>query len=305
MFNYPGGKSHLSHTIVEMMPHHECYAEVFGGSAAVLLNKPESEVEIYNDKDGDLVHFFEVFRESHEELIEWLGKVPYSYEIYEDWARKYYQGGWRHKDDIKRAGIFFYLRYSQFGSKYSTKSGFARSKVQNQAGTYFNKVENLNNFTDRFNTVTIECLDWRDVVEKYDGEDTFFYFDPPYIDTEDYYTPGGFDHEEFSETLKNIEGKFILSYDKLPETLKDYGHVVTEDSLNYIDSGVKGETKETEEIFLMNYKPEEVRNFVSQSQSGIEQFSNNGTEAMECQGQDEGSQQTEDTNDSITIFSDE
>lgn len=41
--------------------HHYC--EPFAGSAAVLLNRPPSPVETYNDLDGEVVNFFRVLRE--------------------------------------------------------------------------------------------------------------------------------------------------------------------------------------------------------------------------------------------------
>ena len=62
-FPYIGGKTRLADWIQSHLPAHNTYVEPFGGSAAVLLNKPRSKVEIFNDKDGDVVNFFEVARE--------------------------------------------------------------------------------------------------------------------------------------------------------------------------------------------------------------------------------------------------
>ena len=53
-----------------LFPKHECYCEVFGGSAAILLSKPPSEMECYNDIDARLVNFWRVLRE-HLELPRW------------------------------------------------------------------------------------------------------------------------------------------------------------------------------------------------------------------------------------------
>ena len=41
---------------------------------------------MYNDRDGDLVQFFEILRDRCEELVEWLDRTPYSREIYDEWA---------------------------------------------------------------------------------------------------------------------------------------------------------------------------------------------------------------------------
>ena len=50
---------------------------------------------------------------------------------------------------------------------------------------------------------------------KYDGASTFFYLDPPYWKTENYYSNHDFDssdHEVMSVLLNEIRGKFALSY---------------------------------------------------------------------------------------------
>nr|AGL03988.1 putative N6 adenine-specific DNA methyltransferase [uncultured virus] len=44
--------------ILKLIPKHEVYVEVFGGSAKVLLNKPPSKIEIYNDYDKKLLSKF-------------------------------------------------------------------------------------------------------------------------------------------------------------------------------------------------------------------------------------------------------
>ncbi|WP_343217636.1 DNA adenine methylase [Helicobacter sp. 13S00477-4] len=42
-FCWVGGKSKLAKTIVEMIPEHACYVEVFGGSLSVLYAKPKNQ----------------------------------------------------------------------------------------------------------------------------------------------------------------------------------------------------------------------------------------------------------------------
>jgi DNA adenine methylase len=54
--------------------------EPFAGSAAVLLNRPPSPVETYNDLDGEVVNFFRVLRDHKDELVEKIGLTPFSRE---------------------------------------------------------------------------------------------------------------------------------------------------------------------------------------------------------------------------------
>jgi len=61
----------------------------------------------------------------------------------------------------------------------------------------------------------IENLDFEDLIKKYDSPTTYFYCDPPYYKTEDYYINHDFGidtHKRLADTLTNIEGKFSLSY---------------------------------------------------------------------------------------------
>lgn len=60
---YHGAKFRLAPWIVEQMPGHVCYVEPFGGAAGVLLQKPRSYSEVYNDLDDDVVNLFTVLRE--------------------------------------------------------------------------------------------------------------------------------------------------------------------------------------------------------------------------------------------------
>lgn len=282
-FPYPGNKSRLSNWIVQYIPEHTCFVSVFGGAAGILFNKPRSKVEVYNDRDTDLVHFFRVMREREEELVEWLSRFPFSRKLHGEWADKFYDDKTSFEDHIKnyceehnsdedivRAGIFFFLRYGQWGSKYGNNSGFAFSKVTNDAESFANARDRLNKFADRFDKVVIECLDWKDCMDNYDGEDTVFYLDPPYYkDTSDqHYQVTGFNHRNFVRYLATTDAKWILSYAKMPPGLEDY-YIESKESNFMIGNGKSGEAKQTTEHLIMNFDPDKTGSFHSSSQQAL------------------------------------
>jgi DNA adenine methylase len=179
--------------------------------------------------------------------------VPYSRELHERWATLYYKG-YRPTDDIERARRFFYLRYSQWGGKYHSNSGFATSKSQSKALSFSNKIDRLQEFADRFDDVVLENLSWTSVVEKYDSGESVFYFDPPYVDKEDYYPVDDVDHQALLDALDGLEGLGICSYQELPEGA-DRFHVVGRDDTNMINSGKSGSGNDTREHLLLTAEP--------------------------------------------------
>lgn len=77
-FSYFGAKQHLALWCEAMLPAHRVYLEPFAGSAAVLLAKRRSPIEILNDIDGELVRFFRLLRDRPAELIQACELTPYS-----------------------------------------------------------------------------------------------------------------------------------------------------------------------------------------------------------------------------------
>ena len=86
-----GGKTKLRPTIINCMPPHTAYIEIFAGSATVFFGKPPSKIEIINDINKDLVNLMKVisgtyFDESiREEFIGYVSNMPASRSAYQEW----------------------------------------------------------------------------------------------------------------------------------------------------------------------------------------------------------------------------
>lgn len=78
------------------------------------------------------------------------------------------------------------------------------------------------------NNSSIICFndDYKKIIEKFDNTNIFWYIDCPYLDKEHYYKNHTFlkeeNHIELSEILKNIKGRFLLSYQDRPLIRKLY-----------------------------------------------------------------------------------
>ena len=273
VFPYPGGKGRQASWLLDKIPDHTCYVEVFGGSGALLYNKPESSVEVYNDINDDLVQFFRVLREREGDLLEWLRDVPYSRSLYEEWVTEYFDGH-RPAGDLERAGRFFTLRYMQFAGDISMKNGFKTRAKRSPARTFDNGRERLEELANRFRQVIIEHQDWRDILDRYDDTETdvVFYCDPPYVDTEHYYGRE-FDHEEFVDVLADVESDWMVSYAELPAGLEDY-HVLARDRRHRMCRGAS----EATEHLVCNFDPKKRGTFVDEdtAQSTLKGVSSHG-----------------------------
>jgi DNA adenine methylase len=177
-----GGKWKLAPWIIEHFPPHRVYVEPFGGAASVLIRKPRSYGEIYNDLDQDVVNFFRVLQNplSAEALRLKLTLTPF--------AREEFEIGYLDCDDpIERARRLIILCFMGFGSNghnKTTRTGFRSNS--NRSGTtpahdWANYPEQLPALIARLRGIVIENRDALEVMEQHDSAETLHYVDPPYI----------------------------------------------------------------------------------------------------------------------------
>jgi len=271
-FPYIGGKTNIAQWVIDQLPDHRVYVEPFGGSAAVLLNKPRSDIEVYNDKDRDIVQFFEVARNRTDELVGWCRRTPFSEELHNEWGRAFYRGE-RSDDSVERAGRFLFLRYSQFAGKYHNHSGFKRDTLRARTGesqSWANVPEKIRETVDRLQGVSIQRDDFREVVDRYDDPETVFYFDPPYVEKEGLYPAADdFDHADLADAVDGLEGDVLISYTDLPGELYDGWNVVERTAQHNAGSRDGGYPKEVSERLVMNFDPDERPEFIEASQTTL------------------------------------
>lgn len=216
MIRWAGGKGRQLKDLLPLIPLSKTYVEPFGGGASVLLNKQPSEVEVYNDLDSALVNLFEVVRddETFDEFAQRLEWTPYARSEFAKAVNNHAESS----DRIARAVMFYtMLNQSISGKRLALPSEWSRSRYQNLSDRWHVRQAKLGPIHKRIRGVQIECRDALDILQEWDGGDTVFYCDPPYIletrKKQKYYAvePGDDYHEQLVDVLLNVEGMVILS----------------------------------------------------------------------------------------------
>ena len=277
-----GGKGALIDEILPRFPtDYYRYVEVFGGGASVLFAKTRpNRFEIYNDYQINLVNLFRVVKEKPLSFLLELnlfpinsredfnhlknllsGKSDYFPHLYEELKigeevlspSDYYEieklmSTKANQIDVQRAVTFYKLIRLSYAS--GGKSFGARPI------TLGNVSSSILNASQRLRRVVIENKDFEDLILQYDREDTFFYCDPPYFETEQHYdAPFSVDdHVRLKTTLDNIKGKFLLSYNDteyIRDLYKDY-YIVSVERINNLKQRYDAGSMYVE-ILISNY----------------------------------------------------
>ncbi|EOX4257366.1 DNA adenine methylase [Vibrio cholerae] len=218
IIRYHGSKFRLASWIISHFPEHKCYVEPFGGSGAVLIQKPKSYSEVYNDLDDDVVNLFRVLRDkkSNAELRDLCALTPYS--------RKEFELSFMPSEDpIEKARRMVVRATMGFGSAAATggTSGFrtdTKRKYATAMHLWSRYPDNLAAVCERLESVLIENKPASSVMMKHDGVETLHYFDPPYLRDKRvagnrYYQHEMTDaeHEELLKTTLKLKGMVIIS----------------------------------------------------------------------------------------------
>ena len=214
---YFGGKYRLAPKLIPLFPQHDCYVEVFGGAAHVLLQKTRSPVEVYNDIDSNIYTLFKVLRneKAFEKFYEMCQLTPYSREQVIECRRLLFSD--EPLSEVEQAWCFYVAIKQGFSgmiSKNDTRWSF--TPRQNKGKRFKNSINNLPLIVDRLRDVQVENRDFEFVLTTYDSPDTFFYLDPPYLPEvrrcDGYLNEMSYeDHERLVDILKNVQGKVMLS----------------------------------------------------------------------------------------------
>jgi DNA adenine methylase len=185
VLRYFGGKWQIAPWIIGHMPEHRVYVEPFGGGASVLLRKPPSKVEVYNDLDEEIVGVFRVLQDAVQcrELFRRLQRTPY--------ARREFDLAFQASADpvirAQRAIVRSYLSFHHEALFNPKKNTFANARHRKlghggcKGHEWMGYPRTLAAVCRRLRGVVIECRDARRVIADQDTPDALFFVDPPYV----------------------------------------------------------------------------------------------------------------------------
>ncbi|MBM3840486.1 MAG: DNA adenine methylase [Verrucomicrobia bacterium] len=262
-FGYYGGKfSHLDFILPLLPTYFIHFCEPFGGSAAVLINRPPAPAETYNDLDSEVVNFFRCLRDEGEELVRLISLTPFSREELVKACTP--EPG---LTALERARRFFVrARQTRTGLAQTSSEGrWAHCVLTSRAGMagavsrWLGSVEGLPEIVQRLQRVQIENAPATEIIQRYDSPNTLFYCDPPYPheargDAKAY----GFEmtdreHADLAEVLHGVRGAVAISgYDcgLMNRLYRGWRRI---DADTRLCNSSKGER--TESVWL-NYDPE-------------------------------------------------
>ena len=238
MLSYIGGKSKIGKWIVPYYPKDmETYVETFGGMYWCFYNMdlkeyPNLKKVVYNDFNPLNYNLFQCVQ-NPDELLKAINSIdcqqfgvsvtpPHLKDQFVSFQAEIFKEDFRvNAYDYETAAKYVYILTQVFsGSKPETSSYIdLKGKYKSKYLTFRDKLSKPD-WVEHFLKITdVENMDFEDVIKKYDSPESYFYVDPPYWKTENYYSNHDFDrddHERLANTLKDIKGKFSLSYYDFP-----------------------------------------------------------------------------------------
>lgn len=221
---YQGGKRNLARRLVDQIEaiDHQLYVEPFVGMGGVFFRRRQRpRAEVINDISADVATLFRILQRHYQQFLDVLkwqlpGRAEFERLLRTDPDTL---------TDLERAARFLYLQRLSFGGKV-TGRGFG---VDPASGARFNLtklVPMLEDVHERLSGVTIERLNYAELIKRYDRPYALFYLDPPYWNCTEDYGPGVFsaaDFERLRDLLAGIQGRFILSLNDTAEVRQIFG----------------------------------------------------------------------------------
>jgi DNA adenine methylase len=253
---YYGGKQKLAPYILPRVPEHVLYGEPFCGGAAIFFAKPQSEIEVLNDTNREMINFYRVVQNDFVALEKEIRITLHSRDLH----RKATVIN-SHPDlfsEIKRAWAVWVLSSQSFSAQLDGNWGYDKKENRTSKVIQARKERFTEDLAIRLQNVQLECTDALYVIRSRDTKQSFFYCDPPYYNSDCGHYDGYSldDYEKLLKTLSEIEGKFLLSSypsETLLRAVKEHGWHMWSVEQKVTVNAKSGYLKRKVEVLAANY----------------------------------------------------
>lgn len=216
MLTRVGGKTKIAGDIVKRIPPHKTYVEPFVGGGSVFFKKEPAEVEVINDKDRDIAGFYKGVKSVRAEDIKKINMSP---------SRERYNRLLKLKPRTPKEQVekTLYLNKRSWAGKMGEGNYAPSFEKRDKDRGVMHLKQNAHEYQQRLKNVKVYNRDFEPVIKQYDSKNTFFYLDPPYYNvSKKIYVHEDVTPVQVHNTVKGIKGKFLLSYNNVPEVRKEF-----------------------------------------------------------------------------------
>ncbi|WP_392533189.1 DNA adenine methylase [Nostoc sp. C117] len=260
---YPGGKSKAINQIVEYLP--ESFSEfrepfVGGGSVFIYLKQKFPDLKIWiNDLNRELFLFWKFTQSDLTKLVKEIRHIKVKYTDGKLLFTELTSVDVNNLSDFERAVRFFVLNRITFSGTVES-GGFSQEAFHKRfTDSSIERLEKLEYILSE--NVKITNLDYSHLL-KPEGENVFFFLDPPYFSAtkSKLYGKDGdlhtsFEHLRFAEILQKCHHPWLITYDNSPKIRENFQWAnIYEWELQYGMNNYKQSAAATgKELFITNY----------------------------------------------------
>ncbi len=252
-----GNKKNIADKIIQYFPDHKIYIELFFGAGGMFFNKPKVKYNFLNDIDSDIFNLFMMVKNRRHELYKAIDLLPIDQNLMQYWKKN------QEEDLIYKAVRFLFI--SNF--TYLSKGYNLKFTADNTKKVLLSRIEPTFKY---MSDAKFMSVDFRDVLSKISFQDNsdlckksdcFIYSDPPYVNTDGWYTYNSFSEHDVIDNLELLidsDIKFAISEFDNPFILEQakkrnlYVHIIGER---------RNLKNRRTEILITNYKKNQLEFF--------------------------------------------
>lgn len=186
-FGYFGSKKRIAKKILNKLPPHNAWVELFCGSAAMTMAKKKAQLEVINDINSDIVNFYMQLRNHRAQLIKAVHYTPYARE--ELTLARQPVPAETPISELEKARRFFVTAMMAINGAFGKDQGgfsytnsYTRNGTEARVSRWKMMPTHLEKVAERLRDVRIEKKDALVLLENFANRPaTLVYVDPPYL----------------------------------------------------------------------------------------------------------------------------